>query len=206
MSADDPQGSSLPSPLSAVDSEARYGDLRVRPIQPGDADALRQAFEHWSQHSRYLRFHTGMHHLSDHVLEYLTQVDGVNHVALVATLAGEPEVGVGVGRFVKLVDDAHRADLALAVTDDAQGHGVARTLLLALAQAAAERGVEVFCMDVLGSNTHVRELLNGLGARCVRCEEGILNYELPIATLQAAATESSFARELEAALRTPSSR
>lgn len=176
LAAAEPQGAA---------GEHDYPDLQIRPIAPSDAEQLRAAFEHWSDESRYLRFHTGMRHLSDQLLAYLTQVDGINHVALVALLPHEPPVGLGVGRFVRLPNTPKRADLALAVTDDAQGHGVARRLLIALAEAAAASGIEIFCMDVLGSNAHVRELLAGLGARCTRCEEGSLSYELPLSTLRA---------------------
>jgi GNAT superfamily N-acetyltransferase len=176
-------------PIAPVAEGVRYADWLIRPIQPSDAEALRDAFDHWSEESRYLRFHTAMRHLSDRLLEYLTHVDGINHVALVATLAADPAVGLGVGRFVKLPNDPQRADLALAVIDDAQGHGVARGLLIELAKEAEARGITIFRMDVLGGNAHVRELLTSVGAHCVECEEGVLSYELPIATLRAAAAQ-----------------
>jgi len=178
-----------PTPAAQETSSAStpapdYSEILIRPIQPSDAAELNDAFEHWSEESRYRRFHTGIRHLTKGLLDYLTHVDGIDHVALVAQLAHEPMTGVGVGRFVRLPHAADRADLALAVTDDAQGHGVARRLLIELAHAAHARGIATFCMDVLGSNDHVRELLASVGARCVRAEEGVLSYELALTTLR----------------------
>lgn len=191
MNADDAQPSASQSGGESDYPEQDYAELIIRPIEPSDAEELNDAFERWSEESRYRRFHTGMRHLTKSLLDYLTHVDGVNHVALVAQLAKEPKAGVGVGRFVRLPQTPTRADLALAVTDDAQGHGVARRLLIELAHAAEQRGIETFCMEVLGSNAHVRELLTSVGARCVRCEEGILSYELPLATLLELARQQS---------------
>jgi GNAT superfamily N-acetyltransferase len=163
--------------------------LTIRAIQPDDAPELKAAFEHWSRSSRHLRFHAGMQRLPPSLLHYLTHVDGVNHVALVAfhEPPGEPPVGVGVGRFVRLPDAPEVAELALSVTDDAQGHGVAARLTAALARAAAERGITRFSMEVLRENTRVCELLAGLGAEIRSRDLDVVSYSLPVATVIALA-------------------
>jgi len=94
-------------------------------------------------------------------------------------------VGVGIGRFVRLPDAPDTAELALAVTDDAQGHGVAMRLTVALAAAAAERGIRTFAMDVLRENTRVHALLLGLGAEVRSRELDVLSYALPVGALTA---------------------
>ncbi len=74
--------------------------LLVRPIAPGDKDALQRGIEELSDDSRYRRFLAASPRLSDAQLRYLTEVDHHDHEALVAlTEDGEP---VAVGRFVRL--------------------------------------------------------------------------------------------------------
>jgi RimJ/RimL family protein N-acetyltransferase len=118
-------------------------------------------------------------------LHELTHVDGVNHVALVAfeVRGGEPENGVGVARFVRDPTSPTTAELAITLADAAQGHGVARRILRALAASAAERGIETFTMIVLGDNHRVRHLLTGLGAVYQAREGDVLSLELSVRAL-----------------------
>src|SRR6202012_995416 len=98
---------------------------------------------------------------------YLTQVDGDDHGAVVAgtdSLDLKTEVGLGVARFVRLEDEPGVAEAAGTVVDDAQGKGVGRLLLTALATLALGRGVRVFRGEVLAENTRMCHLLEELGA------------------------------------------
>src|SRR5689334_1091439 len=119
----------------------------LRLIEPDDADELRRAFARLSPRSRYQRFLGGMPELTDPMVTYLTQVDGENHVAIVAGTDShdlKTEVGLGVARFVRLADDPTVAEAAITVVDDVQGKGVGRLLLTALARIALAHGVRVF--------------------------------------------------------------
>jgi len=164
---------------------ARPCGLRLRPIEPGDAPALQDAFEHLSPLSRYYRFHAGMAHLPDELLERLTRVDGVNHVALVA-IERCPEqrgAGVGVARFVRSADAPQSAEIAVTVVERAQGQGVARRLLAALAPLARERGISTFTMHVLAGNGRVRRMAKSLGAVAKGFEAGVISYAVPVDAL-----------------------
>src|SRR3989442_11671892 len=55
--------------------------VRLRLIRPDDADELRRGFERLSPESRYRRFLSGVHQLSDEALRYLTHVDERDHLA-----------------------------------------------------------------------------------------------------------------------------
>ena len=161
--------------------------LLIRPIQPSDSTALQYAFEHeFSAQSRYLRFHSALRRLPDRLVHYLTHVDGVDHVALVAFEfgAGQPASGVGVGRFVRDPKRPNLAEVAVAVVDHAQGHGIGRSLIAALAVAARERGIDAFTMEVLFSNRRVRDWLLRLGANSVgSVSGGAISFQLPVAAL-----------------------
>src|SRR5437667_11458151 len=97
--------------------------VTLRHIRPSDADGLRDGFSRLSRESRYRRFFSGKTELSSEMLHYLTEVDGVDHVAIVAVGVSpdlKSEAGYGVARFVRREDDPDVAEAALTVVDDMQ--------------------------------------------------------------------------------------
>jgi GNAT superfamily N-acetyltransferase len=137
-------------------------ELAVRPIEPGDRDALAEGFERLGPESRYTRFLAPMGRLSEGTLRYLTEVDHHDHEALVA-LKPDTGEGIGVARFVRLEDDPCAAEFAVTVADDWHGRGVGTALLTLLAERAREEGVDRFRALMLSSNRPVSELLGLFG-------------------------------------------
>src|SRR4029077_10787204 len=102
-----------------------------------------------SPDSRYLRFHGAVSRLPTALLRVLTDVDGRNHVALVAERprrTGSPEP-VGLARFVRTSPD--EAEIAIEVVDPQQGAGVGRRLLTDLLEHASSSGVRAVTASVL---------------------------------------------------------
>lgn len=133
----------------------------LRPIRASDKKLLLEGFERLSPRSRYTRFLTPKQKLTNRELRYLTEVDGVDHFALVA-LTHPPfgkEEGIGVGRFVRLADEPDVAEPAITVADDQQAKGLGTILLHRLSDAAWERGVRHFRCELLAENMRMRELL-----------------------------------------------
>ena len=116
----------------------------IRPMQPADRDLLIDFYGRVSDESKYYRFFAPMPHLSERDVARFTQVDHVDRVAFVMTVA---EQMIGVGRY-DMITDAE-AEVAFLVEDQHQGRGVAQLLLEHLAQAGRERGIETFTADVL---------------------------------------------------------
>ena len=142
--------------------------VTLRFIQPDDAAELRRAFGRLSSRSRYQRFFALMPDLTDDMIRYLTRVDGDKHLAIVATtdsLDLKSEIGLGVARYVRLDGEPEVAEAAVTVTDDAQGKGIGRLLVRALARAARARGVHSFRGTVLSENVGMRHLLTEVGAK-----------------------------------------
>lgn len=136
--------------------------VRLRMIGPDDKPRLTEGLRRLSPQSRYLRFFTDKERLTEGELRYLTEIDGETHFAIGASRVGDDGQegdGLGIGRFVRLVDEPEVAEPALAVVDDVHGQGLGRMLLLRLIAAATERGVKVFRCDFLAVNHGMQELL-----------------------------------------------
>lgn len=143
--------------------------VRLRWIRPADASLLVDGFARLSERSRRMRFFAPLKELPSDVIRYFTQVDGIDHAALVAVSVPDEratgaEVGLGVARFIRSKVDPAAAELAVTVVDDMQRRGLGTLLVATLAVAAMERGVEAFTMNVLWSNERVRRSLVRLGA------------------------------------------
>jgi GNAT superfamily N-acetyltransferase len=129
-------------------------DVVIDPIQPSDEPALRAWFESVSPDSRYQRFHSHVSKLTDAQWRYLTHVDGITHVALVARVGGKP---AGVGR---LILRAGAAEIAFLVDDDHQRCGIGSILRDRLLDIARERGIYRLQAHVLPSNIAMRRLFD----------------------------------------------
>src|SRR4051812_25221045 len=73
----------------------------IRPVHEDDRDLLARMFERLSHDSRRSRFRGRIETLTEEDLDYLTDVDGYRHDALVAIEHGDHDA-VGVARFVRL--------------------------------------------------------------------------------------------------------
>jgi GNAT superfamily N-acetyltransferase len=155
--------------------------IQVRDIRPDDSDELAAAFARLSPQSRHRRF-LGSINLTPALLHYLTDVDGVDHVAIVATRADADgnEVGIGVARFIRLRDQPAIAEAAITVADEMQGKGVGRALAGCLAELAIARGIEHFRGEILVDNAPIRELLREVGAVTTPIEAGRLAFDISL--------------------------
>jgi GNAT superfamily N-acetyltransferase len=157
--------------------------VTIRPIQRGDRDELRRQFLRLSPESRYRRFFHAVTDLTNEMLAYLTEVDGEDHFAVVAivdSLDLKADLGVGVGRFLRLPDDPDTAEAAVTVVDDFQRRGLGKLLLATLADAAKERGIRKFRGEVLTSNDPMRRLLEEAGATAVEEATGTTTFDVPL--------------------------
>jgi GNAT superfamily N-acetyltransferase len=157
--------------------------VTIRFIRPEDAEELRRAFGRLSPRTRFQRFLGPLAALSEENLRYLTELDGDRHLAVVAgtdSLDLKRDVGLGVARYVRLADDPTVAEAAVTVVDEAQGKGLGRLLLRALARAARERGVRHFRGTVLADNARIRAILAEVGAQIHPEDGGTLVFDVPL--------------------------
>lgn len=163
--------------------------VRLRLVTPDDKPLLVAGFQRMSPASRYARFLGPKEALSPDELRYLTEIDQERHFALGAVTEdgdgdgdghGAP-VGAGVARFIRLPEPPATAEAAIAVVDELHGRGLGKLLFLRLCAAAAERGVERFRCELLGSNTGMRALIEDISpAHRIEVGGGVLSIDMAL--------------------------
>ena len=133
--------------------------ILLRPIEPGDKARLSLALARLSQETIRRRFLAAKPRFSSGELRYLTEVDGHQHLALVALLADDPDAIVGVARCVRLPERPDTAEFAIVVADPLQGRGLGTVLARELAQAARAAGIRRFAATMLSDNDAIRRLM-----------------------------------------------
>ena len=160
-------------PMQFAHFKAKDGTrIAFRHIRPDDKGRLSAALGRLSPESRHRRFLMPKPRFSSAELRYLTEIDGFDHVAVVAVLAEDPDVFVAVGRFVRLREDPATAEVAIVVGDPFQGQGLGRALGRRLADEALERGVLRFSATLLGENVAAHRLLASISRRLEAHLEG----------------------------------
>jgi RimJ/RimL family protein N-acetyltransferase len=137
------------------------GGIQIRPIRSDDGERLRASHARLSPETRYRRFLGVKPELTAADIRYLVDIDGSDHVALVATVDDDI---VAVARFVRLADDPRAAEFAIVVGDAFQGQGLATVILTRLAACASRRGIERFVATVLSDNRAIYRLMERLAA------------------------------------------
>jgi RimJ/RimL family protein N-acetyltransferase len=141
----------------------------IRPIAADDKDKLARGLRQLSDESIRKRFLASKPRFTSTELRYLTEVDGVKHLALVAVLEDDPDQLVAVARCVRLPDRPATAEMAIVVGDPWQNQGLGRALATALADAARAVGIRRFAATMLGDNEPARRLMRTFARRL---EEG----------------------------------
>jgi RimJ/RimL family protein N-acetyltransferase len=139
--------------------------VRIRAIEPGDKPLLAAGIAQLSAESIRRRFLAAKPSLSRAELRYLTEVDGRDHIALVAVTGEAPEQLVAVARCVRLEPGGDVAEFAIVVGDQLQGHGLGTVLATALADAACQAGIRRFAATTLADNDAVQRLMDSFSAR-----------------------------------------
>jgi acetyltransferase len=137
--------------------------VTVRPIRPEDATIEREFVDSLSPQTRYLRFMGSLKNLTPAMLARFTQVDYDREMALIGVVsAGGTERQVGVARYV-VYPDGTSCEFAIVVSEDWQGRGLARHLMLRLIEIARERGLHVMAGQILTENMRMLQLAQSLG-------------------------------------------
>ncbi|WP_414638260.1 GNAT family N-acetyltransferase [Actinomycetospora sp.] len=175
----------------------------LRPISPGDADAVVDFHSRLSERTRYYRYFSPYPTIPARDLRRFVEVDHHDSVGLVLWLGDEI---IAIGRYVRLRPDeeggsADAAEVAFVVRDDHQGRGLGSILLEHLAAAAEEVGITRFVAEVLAENRAMVRTFRQAGYDVTRALEGsTLHLEFDVAATERS-TEVRRAREQAAEAR-----
>ena len=193
-SADGDSNAGDHAPGGTLGWSARLSDgteVYLRPVTPSDKGRLAEGLEGLSAGSRYFRFFTNKRRFSGDELRYLTEVDGLDHVAL-GVLDTEGR-GLGVGRFIRM--DGGVAEVAITVVDAMQGRRVGQLLLWALLHAARGRQVTTFRFAILSGNVAMRRLVKSFGGEYRGREGDVELFELDTAIARPHASQPDAAAQ-----------
>jgi GNAT superfamily N-acetyltransferase len=146
--------------------------IYIRQIRPDDKPLLAAGLEQLSDDSRYKRFLSPKHRFTDAELRYLTEVDGVDHVAYVALRADAPKELMAVARLVRDVDDPRRAEIAVTVGDRWQRRGLGTLLGEHLAMAARDRGIRWLTATMAADNVGAHRLFDHVSTMLTHHRDG----------------------------------
>ncbi len=154
-------------------------EIEIRPLEPQDAELLVHGFDELSARTRYERFFTVVPTLPRHWVEDLMDIDHRDREALGA---GDPATGEGIGvaRYVRPPGTLDEAEFAVTITDDWQGRGAGRALLLELMDAARANGITRLTGEVLAANEPMLALARHLGADVEPADGGVVHVVLDL--------------------------
>ena len=144
--------------------QTRSGEpVKLRFVEPRDAEELQNYFRSLSTRSRYNRFLGAMRELPKSLLEHFIHVGEAEQFSVVATMMIDGfETIVGEARYAFHAENAS-IEFGLSIDDRWQGHGIGKALLGNLECRAASFGAERLFGDTLRSNEQMISLARKSG-------------------------------------------
>ena len=145
----------------------------MRPVEPGDAAAVRAFFHGLSKRSLRMRFLAAVSDIDPDLLERTTHGDFTESGAYVILDVSSGALG-GLVQYVR--DAPGSAEVALAIEDTFQHEGLGTQALVLLAQRARQVGISQFTALVLSENTDMLDVFRDSGFPSTRSFRGPLEF------------------------------
>jgi acyl-CoA synthetase (NDP forming)/RimJ/RimL family protein N-acetyltransferase len=153
--------------------------VRLRQIDPADADAIVEMHGRFSERTRYFRYFSPYPRIPPRDLERFTTVDHHDREAIVAESGGDL---IAVARYERLGAGADEAEVAFVVEDAHQGRGLGSVMMEHLAARAREEGIVRFVAEVLPQNARMIRTFTEAGYEVARqYADGVVHLTFPIA-------------------------
>jgi GNAT superfamily N-acetyltransferase len=131
--------------------------IRIRPIRPSDAVGLRAFYAGLTDESRRTRFFGVTSGIGAGQSSWFCHPDHAHREGFVAVTPGSR--GRIVGHVCVEPVDRASAEVAVAVDDAWQGHGIGRRLVVAAIEAARRDGYHQLVATMLAGNPAIQRLL-----------------------------------------------
>jgi acetyl coenzyme A synthetase (ADP forming)-like protein len=173
------------TPEFGADVLLRNGStLRLRPVGPGDADAIAGLWAHLSAASRRFRF------LAAPPADWMSRLVASDDASAVAVVAEAKGRVVAVATYSRDPRRPDRAEAAFAVADELQGQGVGTRLLEILADVARRHDIRFFDADVLVDNQRMLQVFADSGfATTLDIDAGVIHVSVDLSRTPAAAAQ-----------------
>ena len=151
-------------------------EIRVRRVAKSDHQDLERFYAGLSAMSRATRFHGGSRGITHAQAVRFASADHRQRDGFVAVADGQM-----VGHLMLEPDDHGSEELAIAVSDRLQHHGVGTLLLAAAIASARLRGIQRLVAWVLPGNSAMRRMLTTSGHMVQLTWQGnVARYELAV--------------------------
>ncbi len=160
--------------------------FEIRPITPEDKIPLQVGLSMLSPESIRQRFFSAKKEFSEKELQFLTEVDQVNHLAFVAVYhINGTQLPAGVIRVIKETPESKGAEIGITIVDCYQGRGLGTRLFDTIAQKARDNGIDFFYGDFHTSNQKMHRLLESFGKKhkgleCKHTGDGFIAFQLKL--------------------------
>ena len=155
-----------PRTYKAIETLRNGQVVTIRAIRPEDRKLLMEAFPEMDQHSLYLRFFSTKNSISEEELKHYTEIDFIDHVALVVVVDLDSKAKIiGGGRYFAYDHPGkiRSAEVAFMVLDRYQGQGIATMIMKHLRMIARENGIAQFEAEVLVENAKMLAVFSRAG-------------------------------------------
>jgi len=168
-----------PCEIETILSDGRA--ICLRTIRPSDEARIRDGISEMSDRSRYLRFFSAFREPPESIVKRLSAVDGHDHIGWGAILLdGDEYPPIAAAHAIRLENDDARGELAIAVLDEYQGVGLARTLIAAVLLDCLDEDLVELEMHVLGENRAANALVTSLGAKRKPALDSVAHFVLDV--------------------------
>jgi ribosomal protein S18 acetylase RimI-like enzyme len=152
--------------------------MEIRSVTPDDRTELLEAVARSSSETLYRRFFGVRRNFTEQEIDFFSNVDFVDHVALVVILKEAARFVVAAGaRYI--VFEPGKAEMAFAVVDQYQGMGIGTTLMRHLVTIARQAALSTLTAEVLASNSQMLKVFQKSGLRLgIRRESEVVHVEL----------------------------
>lgn len=153
----------------------------LRTIRPSDEARIRDGITEMSDRSRYLRFFSAFREPPESIVKRLSAVDGHDHIGWGAILLdGDEYPPIAAAHAIRFDDNPSMGELAIAVLDEFQGLGLARTLIAAVLLDCLDEDMMALEMQVLGENNAATALIISLGAKRKPALDSVTHFTLDV--------------------------
>jgi GNAT superfamily N-acetyltransferase len=155
--------------------------LHVRLLEKSDKEALQDGFNQLSDKTKRFRFLSTPQELSNKELQYLTNIDNKNHLAVCAYIKVDgKDIGVGVARYIRLLKDPKKAEIAITIVDKYQQLGIGKILITEIIKHAKQNNIITFEANAFYFNNTIINIINNYTYKITSTEEGVLKIEIKI--------------------------